>query len=137
MNENVDKQIEQLVDKMMNNSKLVSPSLDFTTSIMTQIETLSQTEITTYKPLISKRNWFVLGALFIVLFGLSILGTPTEANSWFNALDFSILTNNKVSKVMSNITISNTVLYTVVFFGAMLFIQIPLLKNYFDKRLNI
>ena len=56
---------DNFVDKVVKDSSLESPSLDFTNKIMSQINATTQSEITIYKPLISKRAWFIIGALIV------------------------------------------------------------------------
>lgn len=60
MKDNMDNHIEKLVDKSMKKIELESPSLDFTKNVMTQIDALEKSSITSYKPLISKPMWFVI-----------------------------------------------------------------------------
>lgn len=137
MNENVDKSIEALASKMMNETTLESPSLDFTANIMAQVEALSQKKDIVYKPLISKWFWVAFFVGIALLFGFFFSGNNPETTSWFDVVDYSILFNNIVTETLSNIRVSKTMLYSIVLFGVMLFIQIPILKNYFDKRLEV
>ncbi|WP_299892308.1 hypothetical protein [uncultured Lacinutrix sp.] len=137
MNDNVEKQLEQLSNKILKESSLESPSLDFTARIMSQLEVSPQSEITTYKPLIPKQFW-IAALVFIVAFSGFVFSINTEENtSWFSTINFNALSNNKYTNALSNLSVSKTVLYSILFFGGMLFIQIPLLKNYFDKRLEM
>lgn len=137
MKENVDKNIDRLVDKMMKDASVESPSFNFTNNIMLQVEALQKSEVTTYKPLISKRIWVFVLISFTILIGYFIFGAKLEGSSWFSAIDFSVLSNNRLSEALSSFAISKTVLYAVMLFGIMMCIQIPLLKNYFDKRFEV
>mgnify|MGYP006183203993 CR=1 FL=1 len=49
-----DKNLEQLIDKMMAENTLQSPSADFTSNLMSQIFVAEKAKIKPYKPLISK-----------------------------------------------------------------------------------
>ncbi len=69
MKKNVDKQIENLVDKVMKQSTLETPSIDFTSHIMVQVEAAKQSTSTTYQPLISKRVWAIISIGFIAFVG--------------------------------------------------------------------
>ena len=136
MKENIDKHIENLVAKTMKKSTLESPSFDFTNIVMAQVNALEQNTVTTYKPLISKFAWF---AIFVV--GLSIIlyilfGASTNQSSWLSFIDLGVLTDNKFSNTLSSFKVSKIVMYAVVLFGMMVFIQIPILKHYFDKRMD-
>lgn len=136
MKENIDKHIENLVDKTMKGASLESPSMDFTAQVMSHVSELSQSRITVYRPLISRRFWVVIGiAIFATVIYL-FLNTPTNEASWLNSINFEALRNNSISQALSNFTVSKTVMYSVVLFGIMMFIQVPILKNYFDNRME-
>ncbi len=137
MKENVDKDIEELVDKVMQSSTLETPSIDFTSNIMAEVNNLSSSSITVYEPLISKHTWFIL---LSVIFGFTIylvFNTQIESKGWFDALDFSVVSEFSITNLFSGITFSKTFIYAVLIFAIMFFIQIPILKNYLDKRLEV
>lgn len=137
MNDNIEKHIEELVDKMMKDSKLESPSMDFKANIMGKVHASSTNEITTYRPLISKQ-FFIVAIVFIVAISVFVISmSSTNTNNWFSIINFQLFSNNELIEALSNIKISKTVLYSIVFFGLMLFIQIPILKNHFNKRLKV
>jgi len=54
-----DKNIENLIDKMMAENTLESPSIDFTSKIMSQVLVAEKSKIKTYKPLISNQPGFL------------------------------------------------------------------------------
>ena len=136
MVEDINKHIDSLVEKVVKESSLESPSLDFTSNIMSQIEAVSQNEITVYEPLISKRVWLAISILVIVSLSYGILGNGLESLGWFDNIDYSIISNNKVTEVISGITFSKTLMYAVGLCGLLFFIQIPMMKHYFDKQLE-
>ncbi|MEZ4803800.1 MAG: hypothetical protein R2797_13585 [Gelidibacter sp.] len=132
MKENVDKQIENLVDKAMKTSALETPSFNFTTDVMAQVESVQQRATTTYQPLISKRVWILILAGFLVFVAYTIFITKPEASGWFTNLD---LNSERVSKRLTNIQTPRIAAYGVGLLALMLLVQIPFLKNYFDKRI--
>lgn len=136
MVEDINKHIDSLVEKVVKESSLESPSLDFTSNIMSQIEAVSQNEITVYEPLISKRVWLAISILVIGSLSYGILGNGLESLGWFDNIDYSIISNNKVTEVISGITFSKTLMYAVGLCGLLFFIQIPMMKHYFDKQLE-
>lgn len=136
MKENVDKQLDNFTKKVVKKTSLESPSIHFTSEIMSQVKAFSNNSSTVYKPLISKKTWVFIALGFVTLTIYLIFGAETQQSSWFSSLDFSVLQNNKVSNALSGFTMSKTLMYAVMFFGVMLCIQIPVLKNYFDKRLD-
>jgi len=129
MKENANKHIDQFVDKVMKTSKLETPSFNFTAKVMSQITETSRSTVTVYKPLISKTTWVILFLLTVGMVGFSFFNKDTSTLGWFDKFDFSI-----VSNLFSGVKISQTTMYSLLMFGVMLFIQIPLLKHYFNKR---
>jgi len=136
MVEDINKHIDSLVEKVVKESSLESPSLDFTSNIMSKIEAVPQNEITVYEPLISKSVWLAISILVIGSLSYGILGNGIESLGWFDNIDYSIISNNKVTEVISGITFSKTLMYAVGLCGLLFFIQIPMMKHYFDKQLE-
>jgi hypothetical protein len=135
MKEQADTSVENLVNKMMTSSTLESPSADFTSQILSKIEALQQSKTVVYQPLISKRVWATIVGICVAFLVYVFYTTSIESSSWFATIDFSKFTNNRVSESLSDYTFSKTMMYAIVFLSVMVFIQIPLLKNYFEKRL--
>ncbi len=137
MNEKVDKQIEKLVERSMKTQSLESPLPNFTSMVMDEVLALNKSKVTVYKPLISKPMWFAIFVVVLLIVSYIIFGMNTTETSWFKFIDLSGLTDNRLSNTLSGFKVSKTVMYSVVLFGIMLFIQVPILKNYFDKRLVV
>ena len=137
MNEKVDKQIEKLVERSMKTQSLESPSPNFTSMVMDEVLALNKSKVTVYKPLISKPMWFAIFVVVLLIVSYIIFGMNTTETSWFKFINLSGLTDNRLSNTLSGFKVSKTVMYAVVLFGIMLFIQVPILKNYFDKRLVV
>ena len=134
MKENVDKHIEHLVEKVMKKSTLETPSLDFTSNIMAQLETSKQSIVTTYKPLITKRVWVFISIMFISFLAYIVFVNKPETSDWFNSFNFNKLNFDKISEVFSQIKAPKTAAYIIGVFALMLLVQLTFLKNYFDKR---
>ena len=137
MKDNVNNRIKKLVKKSVKKASLESPSLGFTNAVMAQVNALQQSTVTTYRPLISKPIWFVIFTVALLIVLYIIFGTTTKDAGWLSFIDLSVITNNRFSNALSGFNVSNTVTYSVVLFGLMLFIQVPILKHYFDKRLEV
>jgi hypothetical protein len=136
MKENEDKHIEKLITKVMQTSTLETPSFDFTSQVMTQLEALENNKATTYQPLISKKVWAVIFGCFAAFVAYIFMTTSKDTTSWTNALDFSMLFNNDISKLLSGVVFSKTTTYVLMISTVMMLVQLPMLKNYFDKRLK-
>lgn len=136
MKSNVDNHIERLTDKVLKDVPLESPSEEFTAHIMSKVEAIVLSPEVVYKPLISKPMWFIIIAGIIGLVTFSVFNSPTE-EGLLSTVDLSFLTNNKVSIAVTSVTFSKTILYAAVLFALMFGIQIPVLRGYFDRRLEV
>lgn len=134
MNANENKQMDNLIRKVIEKVPLEEPSSNFTAQIMAQLENTQQSETTMYRPLISKAAWFtIFGAVAaLIIYTLNDL-QPAAAGS-YRDVDFSFLVSKKVVNTFSQLTFSNTLLYAFLSFSIMLLIQVSVLKSYFDKR---
>jgi len=137
MQDNLEKHLDKLAKKVMTSSSLEQSPLNFTSNIMAEIEA-STSKVTTYKPLISKRVWFVIVISVIGLVTYFSLGNNIKSSEWFNTIDLSVFSNNKVSETLSSFTfnISNTVMYAIAFFGLAFLVQITLIKRHHNKQLK-
>ena len=129
MKKQTDKHIETFIDKAMKSSTLETPSFDFTAKVMSQVSATSRSTVTVYKPLFSKSAWVIILLLTAGIIGFSFLSNDTSTLGWFDKIDLS-----NVFNLFSGIKISQTTMYSLLMFGVMLFIQVPLLKHYFNKR---
>ncbi|QSB27215.1 hypothetical protein D0809_04035 [Flavobacterium circumlabens] len=129
-----DKNIENLIDKMMAENTLESPSIDFTSKIMTQVLAAEKSKIKAYQPLISKTTWILMGAGLAALIAYSLYSSSDTS-----ALETSQLYLNldKASALFSGIHFSKNILYGVLIVPFMILIQIGVLKNYFDKKYEL
>lgn len=137
MEKHFDKKIEELSDRLMKESSLEKLSFNFTDAVMKEVNQVSVSKITEYKPLISKQIWVLIAsALLVVLYIIVNNSNPSETNL-FDVINFNALFEHQFITSFSSITVSKTVMYTIVLFGLMLCVQIPILKNYFDRRLEV
>jgi len=128
MNESA-KKIENLIDKMMAENTLESPSIDFTSKIMSQVLAVEKRKIKAYKPLISKSTWIFIGLGLTALTAYSIF-----TNNDISNFEIVKLYTDKASNLFSGIHFSKNILYAILIVPFMILIQIGLLKNYFDKK---
>jgi uncharacterized membrane protein len=127
-----DKNIENLIDKMMAENTLESPSMDFTSKIMSQVLVAEKSKTKSYKPLISKTIWILIGFGLISLIVYTSLFSGTEYNL---VIDKSY--TERFSAVFSGIHLSKNILYAVLIVPFMILIQVGVLKNYFDKKYEL
>lgn len=113
-----------------------TPSVDFTVNLMksiTQIETVRKTIV--YKPLISKKGWFVVVLAIISVF-LIPFNSSKEQTFTLPKLNFSFLDKLGFSGVLEGLSVSSTTFIIALIFGLLMSIQIVYLKGYFEKRLH-
>lgn len=127
-----DKNIENLIDKMMAENTLESPSIDFTSKIMSQVLAVEKRKIKAYRPLISKPMWVFIGLNLIALTIYSIFTNNDVSN-----FEIVKLYTDKASTLFSGIHFSKNILYAILVVPFMILIQIGLLKNYFDKKYQL
>ncbi|MDA6072790.1 hypothetical protein NJT12_24515 [Flavobacterium sp. AC] len=131
MKEN-DKEIENLIDKMMAETTLESPSIDFTSKIMSHVLATEKSKIKAYKPLISKTTWIFIGISLIALTCYSIFANNDISNS-----ETALVYLDKASTLFSGIHFSKNILYALLIVPFMILVQIGILKNYFDKKYEL
>ena len=127
-----DKNIDNLIEKMMSETTLQSPSIDFTSNIMSQILVTEKAKIKPYKPLISISTWIFLGITLAVLVLYNVFFAETQNN-----LEIGKSYTHKISALVSGIHVSKTLLYALLIVPFMILIQIGILKNYFDKKYQL
>ncbi|WP_422350567.1 hypothetical protein [Flagellimonas sp.] len=128
-----DKELERLVDKMMEEAPLETPSSNFTYAVIQEVTKL-QRSMAEYKPVMSIKSILIalgmLGVFGFYLFATNSATTPAEgqviqllsdAKNWFSA---------KIPQLQ----ISKTFSYMVGAIGLMVCFQAFVLKRYFNKR---
>lgn len=129
-----DKRIEDLVNKLMEADALEQPSFDFTDKVMAQVETLSDSSITTYKPLIPKSVFYAITAGFLVLVGYVLFNGSSSSESLTEKYNIAQDYQNLFQSI--SFDFSSTLMYSILFLAVMVSIQIPLLKHYVNNRLS-
>jgi hypothetical protein len=130
-----DKNIEQLINKMMTAEKLQSPSIDFTSKIMANVQILEEKKLKTYKPLISKPIWISIGIAVALLVIYVSLFSVSENDIKLD--EIGKLYSNKVSTAFSGIHFSKNIFYAILILPIMILVQVGILKNYFDKKYEL
>lgn len=127
--------LDAFAKKYVKEIEMEKAPLDFTASIMDKIFLENVKEITFQsKPLFSKKVWFVI---FFTVIALVLIPFKSSEKSWLNfpELNFSFFNKIQLSNFLEINTISNTLLYTILFFGVMFIAQLLFLNNYFNKKL--
>ncbi len=126
------KNIEKLVEIMMQDSNLETTSFDFTSRIMTEVAAIQRKNSVSYKPVISRRAWFFI---FTAISGFIawLIFTKKETSTNFN---FSFINTHAIFKVFDGFQFSDITTNIILLAMAMMFIQILFLKSYLNKRFH-
>jgi len=137
MKANTDKHIEKFVDKMMKETNLDTPSVDFTAQVMSQVLKIKTSQTTVYKPLISKWVWY---GIFISMLGLIAylsFNSSSVSGGLLEKFNLGTLPKFSMPNLFSGLHFSKTTIYACVLLTLMLFIQIPIIKHVMNRRLEI
>ena len=126
-----DKNIEKFIEKIMTESTLDAPSTDFTSKVMSQILVVEKIKIQQYTPLISKTIWIVIIGSLISLILYASFGNEQYDSEIGHSYVLSI------SNIFSESHFSINTIYAILIVPLMILIQIPLLKNYYDKKYQL
>jgi len=131
MNTNEDKHIEKLIDKMMKDQTLETPSFDFTSKVMNQVLESKKDSVFTYKPLLSKQTSFIILSIVIGIVIYAVFSNASISEKWTLPIDFSDIYKNKCSQMLNFSTITT---YSTVVGTIMLLLQVYYLRNHFANR---
>lgn len=131
MNTKEDKHIEKLIDKMMKDQTLETPSLDFTSKVMNKVMASKKSQAFKYKPLISKQTILIILSVIVILVSYTFLHGTTGPSKWTIPVDFSFLYKSNISRMFS---FSKITTYIAVLGTIMLFAQIAFLRNHFNHK---
>jgi len=117
--------------KVLNEAGLHKAPADFMPNIMNAIAKAGLQHIQ-YKPLISKKGWFVILLAGVTILALIVLNIPIERN-YLDGVNLSVA--DKLKEAIGPLEFSKTVLYSIGFLGLFL-IQLPFLKRLLDRRVS-
>lgn len=128
-----DKNLEKLVENLMAETSLASPSIDFASKVMSGVMAVEKRKSFVYKPVISKWAWLIILGSIVCLFAFIILDNPQSASThgYFN---FTVFNFEKMLKSFPMFQISSMTANVLLTATSMILIQIFFLKNYLNKR---
>jgi len=129
-----DQNIEKLVERMLMNSGIESPSPDFTHNVMSGIYAAQKSRKVIYKPIFSKRTWFIIFTGIIGVFIYSFFNSNPQTPLF--EINFSWFRLNQLEKFLPNFRISFLTAYVILLAAIAVMVQIFFLKKYFDKQLE-
>ncbi|WP_169051634.1 hypothetical protein [Flavobacterium sp. H122] len=131
MNMKEDKHIENLIDQMMKNQTLETPSFDFTSKVMNKVAVSQKNKAFEYKPLISKQTALLILVLAVLIVTALLLSDKSQSSRFAVPLDFSTLLKFNTPKIFSFSKISTLSISITSF---MLLAQLSFLKKHFNHN---
>ena len=137
MNDKEKNLLNDFTRKMVKETPIEKPSIDFSRNVMNAINILEVKKAKrVFEPLISKKVWLLISVGIIAL-AVFILKTGVNMNEgYLSKIDLSGFTNAISFETSYNFNISSTALYGFIFLAIMIPIQIGYLKNYHDKKFS-
>ncbi len=127
-----DNYIEKLVENLVSESGLEKTSMDFTANVMSEVLSAQAKKSLVYRPVISRKAWYIIFGSILSLFAFLLFNVKTTS-AGVN-LDFRIFSFDKWFTSFSGIHISSITGNVILVAALMLFLQIFLLKNYFNRK---
>jgi hypothetical protein len=133
--EHDDQKLEAMIERLVQDDILESPSLDFTEKVMHKIQALETSSSTLYKPLISRNTWLLIAFLFMSLVAYIILNANPSEGQWLSfvevpELNFDLFDHFKVD-------LSASLKYGALLLTVLIGVQITVIKTYFDRDLSV
>lgn len=128
-------EIHAFTKKYLNEIPTESPSIDFTKNLMDKIAEIQPEKEIVYKPLISKKGWFLVAASIIAIILLPFKNSE-EGLFTLPEVNFSFFEKMSFSGIFESVNVSTTTASLLVLFSILFFIQIFYLKGEFERRIN-
>lgn len=130
---NEDKNLERLIDKLMEEAPIEAPSNNFTDAVMAKVEEVKNVKLV-YKPLITKTTFIVWA---IVLGSLTFYLVSLEASTNSNLNTYLSLYSETRSWIPDNLMqfqFSNKIIYVIGAFALMIYFQAQILKRFYSQK---
>jgi len=128
-------EIDAFAKKYIKEIPVESPSTNFTANLMNTISQLQTEKKIEYKPLISKKGWFLVISAVIAIVLLPFKKSE-EGLFTLPEINFSFIEKLNFSGVVDHVNVSLPTVYLAILFSVLVFIQIFYLKGYFEERIN-
>lgn len=129
-----DKELNEFTKYIVKESELKSPSSNFVKNVMSKIE--EEVSINTqfvYKPLISKKGWFIIFSV-IVLATIAVIRNTQATSTYLSSWELSFLENTVNYFQFNEIKFSKTFVICSVIFSLMMMVQVLGIKHFYNKE---
>jgi hypothetical protein len=134
MENSEDQNIEKLVERMLMNNQIESPSPDFTGNVMSVVYASQKSRKIIYKPIFSKWTWIIIFTGIIAIFIYSFFNLNQQTPLF--EINFSLFKFDRLEKFLPNFRISFLTGYVILLAAIAVMVQIFFLKKHFDKQLE-
>jgi len=129
---------DEFIKKRVKSEGLETPSMNFTNTIISNIEAQSVLSKEIYgKPLIPKYLWYSGAVMLLLLFSYLIYGNIDVSLSWIPEGKLQQIGQLNLLDKLPNFNVSSIYVYAFVGLAFFVGIQIYLLKSHFDKRFSL
>lgn len=129
MENNAEKHLDKLSRKIMGKTNLDTPSKDFTSKLLSQIDYISNSRAFVYKPPISKPVWLVMAVAVLAITGYSVSNSKGETSNWSKMLNLKNIVSKHFEDLLTDFQFSEISLYAFLMFCGMLYLQILIIKT--------
>lgn len=126
---------DQFIQEGIKKEGLEKPSMNFTKSVISKIESQKvNSAVTVYKPLIPKNIWYSGAAIVIAIFTYLVYGNIDMEFIWLPEMKMQQIGQLNLAERLPNFNISSIYVYAFIGLAFFVGVQVFLLKNHFDKR---
>ncbi len=136
METNNEKEFDEFLKGTIRSMDFEPPSANFTDLVMAKVQKASEKNRTVvYSPLISKAGWYSLAFLVMMVLSFILFGDRIFGVTWFSGPGSAWDSVNVFWRKVPTFQVSNIVVYGFVILALFVWIQVVLLKHYFEKRI--
>ncbi|MBT8296755.1 MAG: hypothetical protein HKP42_00440 [Maribacter sp.] len=135
MQEDRETRFDKFVQHRIKEEGLEKPSVNFTKSVISKIETQKvQSKALEYKPLIPKNVWYIAATTVVAILSYVIYGNETIEFNWLLGNKMQQIAQLNLVERLPNLNISNIYVYAFIGLAFFVGVQVYLLKSHFDNR---
>ena len=129
-------QMDEFTKYVMDEAGLESPSKNFVSNIMAQVQREPKF-VPKPASLISTKMWWLIGLAFTALSIYLVLNWQDQILSKYSGVfDDYLISMDSVYNGFQGIQFSNTFVWCFLLFGVLLFVQGAIIKNYSNKKVS-
>jgi hypothetical protein len=129
-----EKELNDFTKYVLKEADLKSPSSSFVDNVMNKIDKeVSINSQFVYKPLISKKGWFIIFAT-IILASLAVIKNTQTTNTFLPSWELSFLEDAVKYFQFKEIKISKTFVICAVVFSTLMMVQVLGIKHFYNKE---